>query len=228
MLFNRHADCLLLCSLYTVAVKICHAAPDFKRIIHLYLARWESQAGDVVREVAGRQDGSPLTIIAFYNELFIPTVKYFTLDVIQPQLAETEPAASSGAASSSSSSSALPPPLSPLPPRTRHAPINQHPTIYVSPMRSSAPALSPQRRTVLQAVVGESPTKRLQEMNAMLEGRRTRPAVPAGARGEEGVSASSSNSSSKALFRDETGRAHVDGVEALLLASGLNGHRRAD
>ena len=214
LLFHRHVDSLLLCSLYTINVKICHGSLDFKRIVHAYLARWEGQAAHVVREVQGRTEAGPrLDVIAFYNEVFIGRVKDFALGTLQPILLAPLPSPSM-------------PPLSPLPTRSRHGgPVHPHPNIFMSPMRPPVPASSSaslqQSQRVLSAVVGESPTKRLQEMNAMLEGRK-------GDAGRSGVGRASGGGS-KALFREEgpmaKRRVERDGVEALLLASRVNGHR---
>ena len=208
LLFHRHVDTLLLCSLYTIAVKICHGGLDFKRIVHVYLARWDGQAAYVVRDVEGRTAASRLDVIAFYNDCFIPAVKDFALGTLQPILLAPLP-------------SPTLPPLSPLPMRSRLAPVNPHPNIFISPMRHSQHQ-SPREREqrVLSAVVGESPTKRLAEMNAMLEGRKESRVGRTGAAG------------TKALFTDDsTGvkrSAEQDGVAALLLASRVNGHRESD
>ena len=282
LLFGRHVDTLLLCALYTVKVKICKSEYDFKRIITVYIDRWDREVSEVIREVegkAGEADGGAkaagsgenagsrsggagaggrkkLQIIQFYNEIFIPTLQDFIIGTLKPAVltpsAPTTSAASSTTTSSTSSSSTTrPPPLSPLPIRNRHtlsdgsSPGDTYPTIFISTMRSSVPA-SPQRR-VLSAVVGESPTKRLQEMNEMLAMSGSSRRGGAGVRVRGG--AGGSMAGSKQLFRgggngveDGGGKGEVvsvmseagggdgsaesvvvgaaDGVAALLLASG--------
>ena len=252
MLFDRHVDTLLLCCLYTVKVKVCNSDCDFKRIITVYIDRWDRDITEVIRAVDGKPaqptDGSTsegpaaaegaggvprrkLQIIQFYNELFIPTVQEFILHTLTPAIV-TPP-------SSLSSSPSLPPtrpPLSPLPVRNRGGVDGSdgYPNIFISTMRSAIPP-SPQQR-VLSAVVGESPTKRLQEMNEMLVGSSRKAALKGRAAGTAG---------SKQLFwRGEDGQGDgaevggggavagvggaADGVAALLLASGStaskNGH----
>ena len=229
LLFHRHVDSLLLCSLYTIAVKICHAPLDFRRIVHAYLARWEGQAAHVVREVEGRSPHPPhpkLDIIAFYNDVFIGRIKDFALGTLQPILLAPLPSPSMT-------------PLSPLPSRSRHGgPVHPHPNIFMSPMLPAVQAAQAAVATVqgvggagrvLSAVVGESPTKRLQEMNAMLEGRG---AGDAGRGGGGGGGGRAGGVGSKVLFREDAAaakrRVERDGVEALLLASRVNGHRDAD
>ena len=208
LLFHRHVDSLLLCSLYTLAVKICHSPLDFRRIVHCYLARWEVQATPVIRAIEGLHPPATCDIIQLYNDVFIGTVKDFALGTLQPTL--QAPLGSPGVA-----------PLSPLPTRVRQG-LNPHPNIYVSPMRGGAGgSQGVNGARVLSAVVGESPTKRLQEMNAMLEGRgRT-------GEGRTGL-AMRMGGGMKALFREEGGAGkrsvERDGVEALLLASRVNGH----
>ena len=249
LLFGRHVDSLLLCCLYTVKVKVCNSDCDFKRIILVYVDRWDREMTEVVREVDGKptdaSDGSKgsgsgggggrkVQIIQFYNEVFIPTVQEFILHTLKP--AVVIPPSSSSVASSTSR-----PPLSPLPVRSRGGVDggDGYPTIFISTMRAGIPP-GPQQR-VLSAVVGESPTKRLQEMNEMLVSS-SRKGVAAVARGRAGGMAGS-----KQLFRrGEDGKSEVaggielggggiegvvgaaDGVAALLLASGStagsNGH----
>ena len=199
-----------------------------------------------------------LQIIQFYNELFVPTVQEFILHTIKPAVltpSSSSPSSSASSASSLQSRSALPS-LSPLPVRSRGAADgggDGYPNIFISTMRAHTVPPSPQQR-VLSAVVGESPTKRLQEMNDMLVGsssssfsghasaRKSAAAVAKG-RGTGGLG------STKALFRasgeqsaSDTTEAGAgvglgggggvvgaaDGVAALLLASshtaGSNGH----
>ena len=271
LLFGRHVDTLLLCCLYTVKVKVCNSESDFKRIITIYIERWDREVTEVIREVerkpadidgkageggegaaaaaAGRNGGKKLQIIQFYNELFIPTVQDFILHTLKPAIAPPPATSSTNTSSSSSSSSSSSatsttarPPLSPLPVRSRGGVDGSegYPNIFISTMRTNVPP-SPQQR-VLSAVVGESPTKRLQEMNDMLAGSSGRKGM-GGLKGRGGAMVGS-----KQLFRrDEEGKGGevrvgseaaggggegvvgaADGVAALLLASGStagsNGH----
>ena len=85
---------------------------------------------------------------------------------------------------------------------------DSYPTIFISTMRSSIPA-SPHSQGVLSAVVGESPTKRLQEMNDMLVGsaRKGRVVSGSGAVGSGGMA----GGSSKQLFHHGKNEAAVVG-----------------
>ena len=226
---------------------MCNSDCDFKRIIVVYIERWDRDVTEVIREVDGKSTdaddetasgtaagGVPrrkLQIIQFYNELFIPTVQEFIMHTLKPAVV-TPP---------SSSSTSQRPPLSPLPVRSRGGVDggDGYPTIFVSTMRSSIPP-SPQQR-VLTAVVGESPTKRLQEMNDMLaSSSRTRPTAgkgrPGGVtgskqlfrRGEESAPESDGLEVGGGGLGVEGVVGAADGVAALLLASGStagsNGH----
>ena len=264
LLFGRHVDTILLCCLYTVKVKICKSEYDFKRIMMVYADRWDKEVTHVIREVEGKPaaeaDGGTavkkLSIIQFYNEIFVRTVEPFVLTTLQP--AVLQPPTTTAASSAAAPTTARPPPLSPLPVRSRHSltdgsssPSDSYPNIFISTMRNNIPP-SPQQR-VLSAVVGESPTKRLQEMNEMLAqgGSRRGGSVVKGRGG--GSSGGGGTAGSRNLFRvvvEDSGKSEAgsvvpeavvaevnggvgvvgaaDGVAALLLASGStagsNGH----
>ncbi|MED6145195.1 Retinoblastoma- protein 1 [Stylosanthes scabra] len=187
LFFNRHIDQIILCCFYGVA-KISQLSLTFKEIIYNYRKQPQCKP-QVFRNVFvdwsltrrnGRRGQEHVDIIAFYNEVFIPTVK--------PLLVELGPA------ETTTKNSRMPevnikndaqcpgsPKISPFPSLPDMSPkkVSATRNVYVSPLRSSKmDALISHSSKSYYACVGESthayqsPSKDLTAINNRLNGNR--------------------------------------------------------
>ncbi|XP_057721119.1 retinoblastoma-related protein isoform X1 [Arachis stenosperma] len=187
LFFNRHIDQIILCCFYGVA-KISQLNLTFKEIIYNYRKQPQCKP-QVFRNVFvdwsltrrnGRRGQEHVDIIAFYNEVFIPTVKPLLVELgpaeittknsRMPEVNVKNDAQCPGSPKISSF-----PSLPDMSPKKVSATRN----VYVSPLRSSKmDALISHNSKSYYACVGESthayqsPSKDLTAINNRLNGNR--------------------------------------------------------
>jgi hypothetical protein len=142
LLVDRHLHSLLLCCIYAVCNKVVDLRVTFRKIIEHYMTQWEDNAAVVVKSIASGQPGKPappLTIIAYYNHVFIPNCKDYITQTLKDKYRPKQPLAhhdniASSGISGSSSSSVI---TGVLPRRSAASPrkISKH--VYVSKMHAS-------------------------------------------------------------------------------------------
>ncbi|XP_010237681.1 retinoblastoma-related protein 2 isoform X2 [Brachypodium distachyon] len=174
LFFNRHIDQLILCCLYGVA-KVSQLTLTFKEIVTNY-KREQQCKPEVFRSVfvgsTNRNGGlgsRHVDIIVFYNEVFVPAVKPFLVDLI-PSGARAEDKKNP----SQIPGSPKPSPFSNLPDMSPKKVSSSH-NVYVSPLRQTKKdaLLSPSSRS-FYACIGESthafqsPSKDLAAINNRL------------------------------------------------------------
>ncbi|KAF6143614.1 hypothetical protein GIB67_012413 [Kingdonia uniflora] len=194
LFFNRHIDMIILCSLYGVA-KISKLTLTFKEIINNYRKQPHCKP-QVFRSVFvdwstarrnGRTGQEYVDIVAFYNEIFIPSVK--------PLLVELGPCGTTLKSNlipeaKNNSEGTLSPPTCPCPgsPRMSSFPslpdispkkVSAAHNVYVSPLRSSKmEVLISNGSRSYYACVGESthayqsPSKDLTAINNRINGKK--------------------------------------------------------
>lgn len=84
LLINRHLDTVLLCAIYAVCNKVAKIDLKFRTIIAVYVSRWEQNSLIVTRKVFSKSGNEYVNIIDFYNNIFIPSIKLFTMNKIKP------------------------------------------------------------------------------------------------------------------------------------------------
>lgn len=178
MLVDRHLDTIILCSIYAVC-KIGSVEPalTFRRIIAVYMARWDQNSAKVVKAVHCGPDQPPINIIEFYNKSFISNNKNFIINEIKPHC-------TGGSAELESVFNVTPMPRRPaLSPRK----VSLSSNVYISPMKDgtkrgirarASPSVHPGRASSIQArmtpqtkalyAFGESPRKHLEAMNHII------------------------------------------------------------
>ncbi|KAK8669850.1 hypothetical protein V6N13_104619 [Hibiscus sabdariffa] len=192
LFFNRHIDQIILCCFYVVA-KISQLRLTFKEIICNYRKQPQCkpqvfQSVFVDRSSArpkGRSGQDNIDIIAFYNEIFIPSVKPLLGDL---GAAGTTTRKSRVAEANNSNGGSCPgsPKVSPFPSLPDMSPkkVSAAHNVYVSPLRTSKmDALISHSSRSYYACVGEStrafqsPSKDLTAINNHLNGRKIRGAL---------------------------------------------------
>eukprot|EP00249_Psilotum_nudum_P024606 c29235_g1_i5 orf=213-3407(+) len=187
LLFNRHIDQIILCSIYGVC-KVNRLNLTFKEIVQHYRAQPHSKP-DVFRTVfidlpAAKQTGKgqeTVDIIKFYNEVFVPSTKSFLMQLssnVTHAVPSTRIADDGDRIDGQLPGSPGPSPFPSLPDMSPKKVSANH-NVYVSPLRSSKmeSLLSPHSRS-LYACVGESthayqsPSKDLKEINKRVNNRR--------------------------------------------------------
>ncbi|KAK8536004.1 hypothetical protein V6N12_012666 [Hibiscus sabdariffa] len=187
LFFNRHIDQIILCCFYVVA-KISQLRLTFKEIICNYRKQPQCkpqvfQSVFVDRSSArpkGRSGQDNIDIIAFYNEIFIPSVKPLLGDL---GAAGTTTRKSRVAEANNSNGGSCPgsPKVSPFPSLPDMSPkkVSAAHNVYVSPLRTSKmDALISHSSRSYYACVGEStrafqsPSKDLTAINNHLNGSR--------------------------------------------------------
>ncbi|KAL6900705.1 hypothetical protein ACP4OV_005381 [Aristida adscensionis] len=180
LFFNRHIDQIILCSIYGVA-KVSQMELSFKEIIFSYRKQPQCKP-QVFRSVYvhwpprsrnGKTGETHVDIITFYNEVFIPAVKPFLVEVgprASPNKKDEEKNSVDGQFPESPRLSRFPnlPDMSPKKVSAAH-------NVYVSPLRSAKmdTLLSPSSKSYY-ACVGEStyafqsPSKDLKAINNRL------------------------------------------------------------
>ncbi|KAL4367642.1 hypothetical protein GQ457_05G020280 [Hibiscus cannabinus] len=187
LFFNRHIDQIILCCFYVVA-KISQLRLTFKEIICNYRKQPQCkpqvfQSVFVDRSSArpkGRSGQDNIDIIAFYNEIFIPSVKPLLGEL---GAAGTTTRKSRVAEANNSNDGPCPgsPKVSPFPSLPDMSPkkVSAAHNVYVSPLRTSKmDALISHSSRSYYACVGEStrafqsPSKDLTAINNHLNGSR--------------------------------------------------------
>ncbi|GMI86207.1 RETINOBLASTOMA-RELATED, RETINOBLASTOMA 1, RETINOBLASTOMA-RELATED PROTEIN 1 [Hibiscus trionum] len=187
LFFNRHIDQIILCCFYVVA-KISQLSLTFKEIICNYRKQPQCkpqvfQSVFVDRSSArpkGRSGQDNIDIIAFYNEIFIPSVKPLLGEL---GAAGTPTRTSRVAEANNSNDGPCPgsPKVSPFPSLPDMSPkkVSATHNVYVSPLRTSKmDALISHSSRSYYACVGEStrafqsPSKDLTAINNHLNGSR--------------------------------------------------------
>ncbi|XP_020254515.1 retinoblastoma-related protein-like isoform X2 [Asparagus officinalis] len=179
ILFNRHIDQVILCSIYGVA-KVSQISLTFKEIINNYRKQPQSKP-EVFRSVFvncrnGKMGEGHVDIITFYNEVFVPSVKPLLVEVGPDGIAQKN---SKLTEEKNNSDGQIPgsPRLQPFPSLPDMSPkkVSASHNVYVSPLRQSKKdaLLSPSSKSYY-ACVGESthayqsPSKDLTAINNRL------------------------------------------------------------
>ncbi|KXG21077.1 hypothetical protein SORBI_3009G010600 [Sorghum bicolor] len=176
LFFNRHIDQLILCCLYGVA-KACKVELSFKELLNYY--RKEAQCKPEVFQniyIGSRNSNDVLvsrhvSIISFYNAVFVPAAKPFLVSLISSGTCPEDKKNASGPIPGSPKPSPLPNNLPDMSPKKVSASHN----VYVSPLRQTKmdALLSPSSRS-FYACIGEgthayqSPSKDLAAINSRL------------------------------------------------------------
>ncbi|OVA17341.1 Retinoblastoma-associated protein [Macleaya cordata] len=187
LFFNRHIDQIILCSFYGVA-KISQLSLTFREIIHNYRKQPQCKP-QVFRYVFidwsstcrnGKTGQEYVDIIAFYNEIFVPSVKPLLVELgpIATLKSKQPPEAKNNVDAGQCPGSPMLPPFPSLPDMSPKKVSATH-NVYVSPLRSSKmDALITQTSRSYYACVGESthayqsPSKDLTAINNRLNGKK--------------------------------------------------------
>ena len=102
LLLDRHLHTVLLCCIYAICNKVARNAElNFRKIIGVYLSRWELHSAVVCREIPSNvpisqqnlsNSTNTLAIVSFYNQIFIPACK----DLLPSVTTTAEPIPSPG------------------------------------------------------------------------------------------------------------------------------------
>jgi hypothetical protein len=181
LIINRHIDTIILCSIYTILVKVAKIQVDFKRIITLYLSRWEQNNGVVVREVYSEPDCPPVNIISWYNKYFIHTIRDYAVGTIKPRLNQIQAQIQGELEHRHTASSPLqllkitptlnsltPQHATAMPRRNSSSPhkLMSNSNIYLSPLKYQHIFSNPHHNQVYS--IGNSPSKELQRINQLV------------------------------------------------------------
>ncbi|MCO5592648.1 hypothetical protein L7F22_046651 [Adiantum nelumboides] len=177
LLFKRHIDQILLCSMYGVC-KVKQLNITFKQIIqhykqnphdtYIYRTVFFNLPSARPLQKGGQGTGD---IISFYNTIFVPATKGFLMQLNVSTVASAHSNEDSKKPDSKIPGSPGPSPFSSLPDMSPKKVSAKH-NVYVSPLRSSKiePLRTPSSRS-LYACLGESPSKDLVEINNRVNNR---------------------------------------------------------
>ncbi|KNC53471.1 uncharacterized protein AMSG_01185 [Thecamonas trahens ATCC 50062] len=177
LLWRRHLDVLVICTLYGVARANSITDYTFKKIIEQYRAQPQASSKVYKSVLLEASSGASGDIIAFYNQVYIPAMK--------PYLLKLQTAAESRATEGDL-----------LDDKLDAVRVGQQ-NLFLSPLRSRSPARRSGPAAGARYDFGLSPAKRLHEINRALRNKRARSGDTGSAPGSAGGSTASAGSGSE-------------------------------